>query len=96
MGRGFGAGFRTFQVGFRVLKDPQGPSAGQFNPSQRITPMHPQEPTMTTARTLIARLVAVAAAAVTTLAVLAAVVSLGDPLVDSAQQLATLAAPAIR
>jgi hypothetical protein len=78
------------------LKDATGPSGGQFNPSQRITPMHPQEPTMTTTRTLIARLAAAAAAAFTSFALLSVVVSLSEPATEAAQQLAASAAPTVR
>jgi hypothetical protein len=85
-----------FQRGFRPFKDATGPSAGQFNPSQRITPMHPKELTMNTTRTLTARLVAAAAAAFMTFGLLTVVVSLGDPATDAAVQLAAAAAPAVR
>lgn len=47
---------------------------------------------MNTTRTLITRLVAAAAAAFTTFALLTVVVSLGDPAAEAAQQLATVAA----
>lgn len=84
-----------FQRAFSLFKDAKGPSAGQFNPSQRITPMHLTEPTMNTTRTLIARLAAAAAAAFMTFALLTVVVSLGEPATEAAQQLAATAAPAV-
>lgn len=51
---------------------------------------------MNTPRALFARLFAAAAAAFTTFAVLIAVVSISEPSTDTAQQLATIAAPAVR